>query len=549
MPAVQPIIRQGVLSGNHLQLCIRRHSRQTSQSREQVDPDQRVRSSLGVEIPGMRSEKLPPPRAGIDHYKSLRVSFIFFEGPHRNPERRSLEARIVQTAREKIRHWPSFIVAGIYEQSGGFFWATRHRNDELVVRREKACALGSTVGSEHIIQHFHAILAAHPQGLDFCSRKRRDGHRQRFPVGRAVRGILECDRNPLGPIAPILQTQLVPGRRPLRHNNQEQTCRCEKDPFHSKGIGCREVKGKQTQPGLQASTNFLQLRSTLLICAHMNIGKIDLGIIGLYLFVIVGAGILAGLRQRRRGGANSFFLASRSLRWPTIGLALFATNISCVHLVSLAQAGYDKGLLMGNFEWMAAFSLLALSLFFVPFYIRSKVSTLPDFLEKRYSRECRDWLAAVSMVAAIVFCIAFPLSTGALVLHSVFGIDKWTCILLLCALTAVYTVFGGLAAVVITETIQAIVFHCRGNDYHRVRLRESGRVGGDASTPRSRERPAQTFHAAPLGSRTRFPLVRHPAGIPSAGHWYWCADQTIVQRVLGLATKITLAPGRCSAPS
>ena len=138
-------------------------------------------------------------------------------------------------------------------------------------------------------------------------------------------------------------------------------------------------------------------------------------------------------------------------------MALFATNISCLHLVSLAQAGYDSGLLMGNFEWMAAFTLILLALVFVPFYMRAKVATLPDFLEKRYCRACRDWLAVVSMVAAIIFHIAFPLSTGWVVLHGVFGIEKWTCILLMCGLTAVYTVLGGLAAVVMTETIQALV--------------------------------------------------------------------------------------------
>src|ERR1043166_3323387 len=140
---------------------------------------------------------------------------------------------------------------------------------------------------------------------------------------------------------------------------------------------------------------------------------------------IVGIGCYAGLKHRgSESTANRFFLASRQLRWPSIGLALFATNISCVHLVSLAQAGFDQGLLMGNFEWMAAFTLILLSLFFVPFYIRANVATLPDFLEKRYSRECRDWLAVVSMVSAIVLHIGFPLATGWLVLHGIFGIDK-----------------------------------------------------------------------------------------------------------------------------
>jgi len=212
-----------------------------------------------------------------------------------------------------------------------------------------------------------------------------------------------------------------------------------------------------------------------------QVGTLDLAVIAAYLLVIVGVGCHAGLKQRKAGGtiqhpteepsdlvgpagtrrpegeANSYFLAAHLLRWPSIGMALFATNISCLHLVSLAQAGFDKGLLMGNFEWLAGFTLILLSLFFVPFYIRANVATLPDFLEKRYCRACRDWLAVVSMVAAIVFHIAFPLSAGWLVLHSVFGIEKWTCILLICGMTALYTVLGGLAAVVVTETIQAIV--------------------------------------------------------------------------------------------
>ncbi|MHB8898961.1 MAG: sodium:solute symporter family transporter, partial [Thermoguttaceae bacterium] len=151
-----------------------------------------------------------------------------------------------------------------------------------------------------------------------------------------------------------------------------------------------------------------------------KIGTLDLAVIAVYLLGIVAVGCYAGLKRRHEGEANRYFLASHSLRWPSIGMALFATNISCLHLVSLAQAGYDSGLLMGNFEWMAGFTLVLLSLFFVPFYIRSKVATLPDFLEKRYCRACRDWLAIVSMVAAIVFHIAFPLSSGWIVLHGVF---------------------------------------------------------------------------------------------------------------------------------
>ena len=264
-----------------------------------------------------------------------------------------------------------------------------------------------------------------------------------------------------------------------------------------------------------------------------SIGTLDLVIIALYLVTIVGAGCYAGLRKRQESGANRYFLASHSLKWPSIGMALFATNISCVHLVSLAQAGYDQGLLMGNFEWMAAFTLILLGLFFVPFYIRAKVATVPDFLEKRYCRQCRDWLAVVSMVAAIIFHIAFPLATGWLILHSIFGIDKWVSILAMCGLTAIYTVVGGLAAVVTTEAIQAVVLILgailiTGFAYAKVGGWD-GLVNG-----------LTTSQELVKLSMLRSPAVEKELswyaiflGYPVLGIWYWCADQTIVQRVLG----------------
>jgi SSS family solute:Na+ symporter len=124
----------------------------------------------------------------------------------------------------------------------------------------------------------------------------------------------------------------------------------------------------------------------------MHITAVDWAIIACYLVAVVGLGCRAGITARRAGAlsgeseAGDYFMAAHTLTWPVIGLALFATNISCVHLVSLAQSGYDTGLLSGNFEWMAAFTLILLGFFFAPFYLKSKVATLPDFLEKRYDR-------------------------------------------------------------------------------------------------------------------------------------------------------------------
>ncbi|MES2995699.1 MAG: sodium/solute symporter [Verrucomicrobiota bacterium] len=277
-----------------------------------------------------------------------------------------------------------------------------------------------------------------------------------------------------------------------------------------------------------------------------SIPLLDLAIIIIYLIGVVGLGCWAGINAKRRGqakgesAAGEYFMAAHTLKWPVIGLALFATNISCVHLVSLAQSGYDSGLLIGNFEWMAAFTLILLGFFFAPFYLKSKVATLPDFLEKRYNRACRDWLAFVSIIAAIIFHIAFPLATGWLILHDILGIEKWTCILLMCALTGIYTVVGGLAAVAITETIQTIVLLVGAAAITWFAWQHTGGWSGmtstldaaNAATPGHSDAKLMSM-LRPHGDSSDMPWYAVFLGYPVLGIWYWCADQTIVQRVLG----------------
>jgi len=154
----------------------------------------------------------------------------------------------------------------------------------------------------------------------------------------------------------------------------------------------------------------------------IHLATADIVVLIVYLVSIVGIGCWAGIRANRKKGGKDYFLAGNQLRWPMIGLALFSTNISTIHLVSQAQEGYLNGLAYGNFEWMALLLLIVLALFFAPFYIRSGVSTLPDFLERRYNRFCRDWLAILSIVSAIFIHIGFTLYTGAVVLDGLFGI-------------------------------------------------------------------------------------------------------------------------------
>ena len=262
----------------------------------------------------------------------------------------------------------------------------------------------------------------------------------------------------------------------------------------------------------------------------------DLIISILYIVAILTIGLYVGIRHRKKSRnqtAKAYFLAGKTLRWPAIGLALFATNISTVHLVSLAQSGFDTGLLNGNFEWMAAFTLILLALFFVPFYITSGVATLPDFLEKRYDRSSRDWLVIVSVVSAVIIHIAFSMLAGGIVLKTLFGVSMYTSVIAISIITAVYTIIGGLKAVVVTESIQTVVLVMGAcvisfAAWHRMGGWDS-MVGVLHSTGEMNKLSMLRPHGDPSG----MPWYSIFLGYPVLGIWYWCADQTIVQRVLG----------------
>ena len=261
----------------------------------------------------------------------------------------------------------------------------------------------------------------------------------------------------------------------------------------------------------------------------VGIGNIDLAVIVAYFVVILGLGVWAGLRRRSGTESAGYFLAGGTLTWPLIGMALFSTNISTIHLVSQAQEGYVNGLAYGNFEWMAPFLLITLSLFFAPFYFRSKVATLPDFLERRYSRACRDWLAAMSIISAIVIHIGFTLYTGAVVLEEMFGIDKMTSIIGASVLTGIYTIVGGLLAVVLTESLQTIILLAGAI---LITLVAFGRAGGWEGITAYVE-PVKLTVLRSSSDPAGLPWYSVFLGYPVIGLWYWCADQTIVQRVLG----------------
>jgi len=267
------------------------------------------------------------------------------------------------------------------------------------------------------------------------------------------------------------------------------------------------------------------------------IGSFDATVSILYVLVILAIGLWTGLRHRnaskKTNVASDYFLAGKSLKWPMIGLALFATNISCVHLVSLAQSGFDTGLLNGTFEWMASFTLILLALFFVPFYIKSGVSTLPDFLEKRYNRASRDWLAFISILSAIIIHISFSLLAGGIVLQTLFGVNMYTSVIIIAVITTIYTVVGGLKAVVVTESIQTVVLLSGAIIMSVVSYNKMGGWDNMVSVLQQHNQLDKLSMMRPHDDASGLPWYAVLLGYPVLGIWYWCADQTIVQRVLG----------------
>src|SRR6267142_1829139 len=265
---------------------------------------------------------------------------------------------------------------------------------------------------------------------------------------------------------------------------------------------------------------------------NSGMGGLDWTIIAIYLLGVVGLGVAAGFLRRKNetGGEGShYFLAGNTLAWPVIGLAMFAANISTVHLVSLAEAAYKYGLVYGNFEWMAGFTLSLLSLFFAPLYVRSRVTTAPDFLERRFNRSCRDVLSVISLFSAIVIHMGVALYTAAWVLRGILGLAPGTTIFgvdalllfiaVLGILTGIYTMIGGLLAVGWTELAHTLASH-----QHPLAIVADSHVtwgtGNFLNVARDGKDPSGLSWYSIL------------LGYPVIGIWYFCCDQTIVQRVL-----------------
>jgi SSS family solute:Na+ symporter len=254
---------------------------------------------------------------------------------------------------------------------------------------------------------------------------------------------------------------------------------------------------------------------------------LDWTLIGLYFAAVFGVAILVTRREQVRETSAGYFLAGRNVGWFVIGASLFASNIGSEHLVGLAGTGAASGVAVGQFEVLASLILLLLGWVFVPFYLRSGVFTMPEFLERRYSPAARWYLAVVSVIGYVLTKISVTIAAGGIVFESLMGISFWTGALVVVIATGLYTVFGGLRAVLYTDMLQMFVLVGGSLAVTLIGLSHLGGWGRmvELAGPDflSMWRPA---------SDPDFPWTGILFGAPILGVWYWCTDQFIVQRVL-----------------
>ncbi len=242
-------------------------------------------------------------------------------------------------------------------------------------------------------------------------------------------------------------------------------------------------------------------------------------------FLVIG-GIVWWTLLQKQDDTEDYFLAGRNAGWFVIGASIFASNVGSEHLVGLAGAGANTGVVMGHYE-LHSWIILLLGWVFVPFYLRSGVFTMPEFLEKRFNSSSRWFLSVVMLVGYILTKIAVTLYAGGIVIGALTDLNFWWGAIILVVLTGAYTIAGGLRAVVYTDALQCVVLILGSIAVTGFGLAEIGgwhqlyEIAG-----------SEHFNMWKSLDHPDFPWAGMLFGAPIVGIWYWCTDQYIVQRTL-----------------
>lgn len=258
----------------------------------------------------------------------------------------------------------------------------------------------------------------------------------------------------------------------------------------------------------------------------LDLNYIDVILITSYFILIFGVAIYVTYKEKLGRDTSSYFLGGRNIGWFVIGASLFASNIGSEHLIGLAGSGASGGVAVAQFEIISGIILLLLGWVFVPFYLKSGVYTMPEFLELRYSKGARTYLSIISIIAYILTKISVTIAATGIIFQAI-GLNFWTGAVAVIVATGLYTILGGLKAVIYTDMIQMFILIGSSILITWVGL---SHLGGWAEL-KSIAGPEFFNLWKPL-NHSEFPWTGIVFGAPILGVWYWCTDQFIVQRVL-----------------
>lgn len=266
---------------------------------------------------------------------------------------------------------------------------------------------------------------------------------------------------------------------------------------------------------------------------------LDWVVIGIFCLILIG--IILWVIKQKQNNSTDYFLSGKDATWIAIGASIFASNIGSEHLIGLAGAGASSGMAMAHWEiqgWM----ILILGWVFVPFYSRSMVYTMPEFLERRYNPQSRTILSFISLISYVLTKVAVTVYAGGLVFQQVFGIQElwgidffWIAAIGLVLITALYTVLGGMKSVLYTSVLQTPILLLGSLVIFVLGMRELGgwdemmKICGAVSVNDYNNTMTDLIRH---NSDANFPWLGALVGSAIIGFWYWCTDQYIVQRVL-----------------
>lgn len=260
---------------------------------------------------------------------------------------------------------------------------------------------------------------------------------------------------------------------------------------------------------------------------HEQLEVYDFIVVVVYLLLLTGIGAYISFRKKK-STEKDYFLAGNSLKWYSIGLTMWGTNVGPSMLIASCAIGYTTGIVAGNFSWYAFPFIALLALLFAPHYRNAKISTLPEFMGKRFNKTTRGLLAWYSLATILISWLGLTLYAGGLLVNQIMDWPLWLSVCSLMALASFFAIAGGLEAIAITNVFQMILLILASSVLVFAGIHELGDLERLAT-----DIPENYWDLFLPVDNPDYPWLAIILGYPVIGIWFWCTDQSMVQSVLG----------------